>query len=235
MKSRLSMAFEDLRGKDGNVVIRKGRNGLVLTPWVTPSNPRTGAQMSVRDYFTRASKAYEALTISQATAWKNYANTITKTDPISGKQYHPTAANVFVEYAAKFLQLNPNGTIPLAPPSGDFLGDSITLLVESESPGVLKFTASGANASGVTTELLVQQVANANRRPNANNYRHAAWKAFTSGSLIQNVNVPAGYYAAGYRFVKNSTGQATEMIPLPVTTVSLSVSQGSTSNRRKAA
>lgn len=229
------MAFEDLRGKDGNVVIRKGRNGLVLTPWVTPSNPRTGAQMAVRDYFTRATKAYEGLTSSQATAWKNYAETITKTDPVSGKTYHPTAGNVFVEYAAKFLQLNPNGTIPLTPPSSDFLGDSITLLVESESPGVLQFTASGANASGVTTELLVQKIANGNRTPNKEGYKHAAWKAFTSGSLTQNVSVPAGYYAAGYRFVKNSTGQATEMIPLPVSMVSFSVTQGVPSNRRKAA
>lgn len=229
------MAFEDLRGKDGQVVIRKGRNSLILTPWVMPSNPRTTAQRTVRGYLTRASKTYESLTTTQATAWKNYANSITKTDPVSGKSYHPTAVSVFVEYATKFLQLNPSGTIPLMPPTSDFLGDSITLLVESESPGVLLFTASGANVAGVTTELLVQRIANANRTPSNGQYRHAAWKAFTSGSLTQQVSVSAGYYAAGYRFVKNSTGEATEMIPLPVTAVSLSMVEGGSSSRRKAA
>jgi len=229
------MAFEDLRGKDGSVVIRNGRNGLVLTRWVLPSNPRTQAQTAIRDYFTRATKAYESLTVAQATAWKNYAKTITRTDPVSGRHYHPTANSVFIEYAAKFLQLSPNGTIPLMPPATDFLGDSITLLVESESPGVLKFTASGANAAGVTTELLIQPLANVNRTPSASDYRHAAWKAFTSGSLTAQVNLPAGYYAAGYRFVKNSTGQATNIVTLPVTAVSLSIEQGGTATRRKAA
>ncbi len=39
MKVKLSMAFEDLRGKDGNVVISKGRTGLMLRPLSRPRNP----------------------------------------------------------------------------------------------------------------------------------------------------------------------------------------------------
>ncbi|HMS55781.1 MAG TPA: hypothetical protein PKA27_10305 [Fimbriimonadaceae bacterium] len=235
MKSRLSMAFEVLSGADGNVVARNTRNGVVLTPRVTPKNPKTLAQRNVRGYLTKAAKTFEGLDSAQNAAWNLYADTLTYTDPVSGKSYHPHAINVFVQLATKFLQLNPTGTIPVTPPASDFAGDTIVLTADSESAGTITFTANAANAAGVTTELLVQPLANQNRTPNANGYKHAGWKTFTSGSLTATVNVPVGNYAVAYRFVKNSTGQATELNTIPVVQVGFSVVQGTSKTNKKAA
>ncbi|MCW5937048.1 MAG: hypothetical protein KIT11_07070 [Fimbriimonadaceae bacterium] len=65
--------------------------------------------------------------------------------------------------------------------------------------------------------------------------------AFTGGSLSADVNVPAGYCAAGYRFVNTATGQATDMVPIGLRTVALSLELGgdqpreTTQGRKKAA
>lgn len=226
MKARLSMAFQDLRGRDGTVVIAKGRSGLKLTPWKAPTNPRTTAQTQVRSYLSRATALYKAMTQSQGNAWRAYGATQVRTNPVTLETYTLTGINAFVELTTKFLQLNPTGTIPMSPPTTKFNGDSITVTASSSAAGTITFTASGANAAGVTTELLIQPLPSLQRKPGAKAYRHAAFKAFASGSLTQNVSVPAGYYAAGYRFVKASTGEATEIVALPVTTVALSLADG---------
>ena len=233
------MAFQDLRGRDGTVVISKGRTGLKLTAWNAPTNPKSTAQSEVRSYLTRATTTYSGMTQAQGDAWRAYGAAQTRTNPISLETYTLTGINAFVELTTKFLQLSPSGTIPMTPPSVKFNGDSITVAASSGGAGVLTFTASGANAAGVTTELLIQPLKSLQRKPGANAYKHAAFKAFAAGSLTQTVNVPAGYYAAGYRFVKTATGQATDIVALPVTTIALSLADGgsveSTSSKKKAA
>ena len=67
--------------------------------------------------------------------------------------------------------------------------------------GAITFTASAANTTGVVTELLLQPLASANRRPARNAYKHARFATFTAADLEATLTVPAGYYAAAYRFV----------------------------------
>ncbi|MCW5946809.1 MAG: hypothetical protein KIT74_07230 [Fimbriimonadales bacterium] len=226
MKARLSMAFQDLRGKDGNVVIKGSRNGLVLTPYVSPRNPRTGPQRAIRGYFRQSGKTFETMTVPQVEAWEDYAQTINIVDPITGKSYHPTAINAFVQLGVKFLQLNPSGTLPLTPPTSEFVGDTIGVSVSSPSAGVIRFTGSGDNASGVTTELLLQRLPSPHWKPSPLAYRHEAWYVFTSEEPTKDVDVSPGWYAAAYRFVKNTTGQATDLIALPMQQVTLAVVEG---------
>lgn len=227
MKAKLSMAFEDLRGKDGNVVITRKRSGLTLTPHTTPRNPKTESQVSSRRAMTLASKTFESMTVAQVEAWDAYGATLVRTNPVSGKTYTSTGIAAFIELATKFLQMSPNGTIPLTPPSSDFLGDTITLTAGSETPGEIQFDASGGNAAGVTTELLVQRLPNEHRDPNPNAYKHAAFFTFVASTgQSTTIDVPAGFYAAAYRFVRTATGQATDLVYLPVQTVALSVAKG---------
>lgn len=222
MKAALSIAFEQLRGKAGTVVVTKGRTGLVVKPRKSSANPRTTAQQSVRGAFAKAAGAYKGLTTSQAAAWRNYANTLERVNDVSGETYHPTAIDVFVGLATKFLQASPTGTIPVTPPSTPFTGDSITVSA-SAGVGKITFIASGSNAAGIKTELLLQPLASANRTPNSRGYRTKAIVALSSGTP-QDVTVPAGYYAAAYRFVKTATGQATVLQPIAVVAVTLSLS-----------
>ena len=236
-KFAFSALVENASGRMGSVVWTRARNGATARTWTQVSNPRTNAQTQVRQSFAQAARTFANMTPAQAAAWNAYGQTITRTNPLNGKTYHPAGIDIFMAYATKFLQLSPSGTIPVAPPASPFVGDSISLTAESESPGVISFNASGPNSAGVTTELLIQKLPGSNRKPNPEGYQHAAFKVFTSGSLKQDVNVVAGHYAAAYRFVKNSTGQATELVTLPVMTIGLSVEVGSESrvSRKKAA
>lgn len=210
MKARLSMAFEDLRGKDGNVVIAKGRTGLALRPFKRGRNPKTSAQTSVRGNFTKAASTWKTYPSSVVSAWASFALTITKTNPITGVTYNPTAFNEYMALACKFLQINPAGTIPNSPPAGAFIGDSLTILATAPATtGVIRFTASAANAANVKTEFLVQPLKTATRTPQAKNLRSKGFFAFVAGTLTKDIPLANGAYSVAYRFVNANTGQET--------------------------
>lgn len=224
-KAELSVLLQDLRGKAGNTVFQKSRDGIIVRPRVQGTNPNTPAQKIVRAALTHAAGLFKAFNNTQYTAWQNYAQNITKHNPVNGKTYHPTAMNAYTELATKYLLVSPNGTPPSTPPSTSFVGDTISVTATAAA-GKVTFTASAANTTGITTELMLQPLASANRKPQDKGYRSKAYFTFVSGTLTKDVLVPAGYYAAGYRFVKVATGQATEMIALPVTQVTVSLAQG---------
>ncbi|HRF60476.1 MAG TPA: hypothetical protein PLH94_11270 [Fimbriimonadaceae bacterium] len=234
MKAELSMAFDNLRGKAGTVVISGSRSGLIVKPRVQPRNPRTAAQEQVRANLTTASQLFKNFTPVQLANWKTYAASITKTNPVTGKTYNPTPLAAFVGLATKFLQANPNGTVPLTPPTADFNGDKISVTATGGS-GKITFTASAPNSAGVVTELLLQPLKSRNRTPSTIGYRSKAFVVFASGSLSAIVNVPAGWYAAGYRVVNSATGQDTKLIPLTVNQVTFAVEEGGEGRTKKAA
>lgn len=224
---KLGAFAQSISGKAGNSVFRSTRSGTVVTDHVIPTNPDTAAQQDVRGYFRKATTKFATFSASVKTSWANYAKNQFTTSK-AGKRRSKTAINVYAGLGSKILQVNPTATLPEAVPATPFEGDSITLLVEAESPGTLTFTASGPNASGVTTELLIQPLVSPTRKPLKGAYRTATFFTFTSGTLTKNVTVPPGYYAAGYRFVRTATGQDSQMVQLPVTTVSLAVETGKT-------
>lgn len=174
------------------------------------------------------------MTSVQVLAWTNYANSITKKNPISGHSYHPTAINEFVALAAKFLQVNPTGTIPLAPPTAAFAGDNI-LVTATPVANAIKFTASAANAKDVTTELLVQPLASKNRVPGKDAYRSKGFFAFAAGSLTTNVSLPPGNYAVAIRFVDSVTGQEEEITPIGLQLVTFAVENSNQGGKAKKA
>lgn len=235
-KAELSVLLQALSGKAGNVVFTKSKDGTHVRPHTKGTNPNTPAQQLIRENFTKASGIYRTFNATQLQAWKNYASYLTVTDKLDGSKSKPTAFNAFMKLACKFLQVDPEGAVPTTPPSTGFNGDNVELTVTGGT-GKLTFTASGANAAGVTTEILLQPLANANRKPQAGAYRHNQFHAFTSGNLTLDVSVPVGYYAAGYRFVKVASGQASTLQTLAVQGVTLSLETGGTAtkNSKKAA
>jgi hypothetical protein len=139
-----------------------------------------------------------------------------------------------MQLAVKFLQINPSGTVPVTPPAGPFLGDTITVTAVADT-GKVTFTASGPNALGVRTELLLQRLPGRNWNPQPGGYRSRGFVNFTGGSLSSDVPASPGWYAAAYRFVSVATGQATRLAPIGVSQVTLAVAQGATGTKRKAA
>ena len=124
------------------------------------------------------------------------------------------------------------GSTPLPhPPEEERLADSECAALHSSSrrtlplqdeplgEGVLTVLASQANAAGVATEIVVQRLPNARRKPRARDWTMAAVVVFTAESLAAEVELPLGTWAVGYRFVRPESGQATAMTFLGSRTV----------------
>lgn len=203
----------ELRGSAGSAVFAQTKYGLVLRPRTQPKNPRTAAQIAARVRLTRASQSWKTLTAAQITAWKKYAATITRYHSFGGAPYSPAPHTIFIALGSKYLQVHPTGVIPANPPGFPFFGDGITLTAAGGA-GKVTFTASGANATGVVTELLMQPLANSARAPKANLYRPQAFVTFANGSLSKVVSVKPGWYAPAIRFVQTATGQEAGVLAL---------------------
>src|SRR5258706_15690238 len=154
------------------------------------------------------------MTAAQAAAWGNYASGQTKSDPRTGKSYHPTGITAFTALASKFLQVSPAGTIPLTPPTTSFAGDP-PVITATGGAAKVTFNSGSINAANVTTELLLQPLKSANRKPQPGGYRTKAFQVFVNGGLSAIVTIPAGWYVPAYRFVNILTGQDVGMVILP--------------------
>ena len=213
------LAIKGVRGRMGDAVFVREANGSYgVRSYTTPRNPRTPAQIAVRQRFVQATTAFRNLDAAHLALWEEYAAAHGHTDPDTGQVFTPNPITLFVALSTKYLQVNPTGAIPLAPPTEAFAGDTITVSATAGA-GQITFAASGANASGVETELLLQKLATPNRRPRPKEYRSADFVTFAGGTSGSTATVPTapGYYAAAYRFVKTATGQDTLPVPIPVT------------------
>ncbi|RYG22842.1 hypothetical protein EON82_15890 [bacterium] len=206
------------KGKGGTVTVRER---------VTPTNPRTAAQLAVRGAQTKSSQLWKNMTPSQIAAWTFYASNLPQVAKRSGLRKKVNPINAFCALGDKFLLVTPGGVVPMVPPTSAFTGDNLTITATAGT-GQVTFTASAANTTGTTTELLLQPLKGKNRTPLAKGYRTKTFKVFLAGSLTMNVSVPTGYYAAAYRYVNVATGQATPLVPLSVLTVALSLEDGGT-------
>ncbi len=199
-KINLAPFISSISGRMGGVVYKNTRYGTALSAYESPSNPNTAAQRAVRNSFTKATQAWRNLTPAQAGAWNTWASTYGNSNW--------SGFNWFVSFTSKWYAVNGfNGHAPVNPPSNWFNGDSINVKATA-SNGKITWTASGSNASGVTTALVYQRVSGPNSTPNWNNFKTAKYNSFSNGSFTTTFNVAPGYYAVGYYFVNTKTGQA---------------------------
>ncbi|MCW5935755.1 MAG: hypothetical protein KIT11_00415 [Fimbriimonadaceae bacterium] len=235
-KIAYSALVEEVRGKIGTIVFSAAEVGPTVRIKASVKNPKTNGQRAIRSYLSKAAKTFENMTSQQAAAWNAFGKTQQRSNPVTGESYTLSGISAFVELAVKFLQIAPNGSLPLAPPTTDFTGDTITVSATAGT-GQITFTGSGPNSLGVTTEFLIQRLPSRNRRPNPEGYASAGFKVLATNNLDFVATVPAGFYAVGYRFVRTGTGQATDIVTLPLQTVALSVEDSGQvpSTKKKAA
>ena len=218
-KAKLGVLFEELHGKVGNVVVEMIDGEANVRPLPKKNDPKTPLQLTARRNFSSASKLFKnTLTIEQQAAWRAYA----KANPVlnidSGKRRALNPVAMLNSLTSKFLQINPGGTPPVNPPAFGFGGDPLTLSVSTDD-GAITFTASAANSAGVKTEILLQKVPTFGSPAYGKEYRSKEFVAFAVGSLSTTLFIPGDYYAAAYRFVKVSTGQMTDLVPLGTYTI----------------
>ena len=231
-RAALSVLLEGLRGKAGNVTFVKSREGTLVKPRVSPTNPQTKNQMAVRTALTQAAQAWTTLSADQVQAWNAYAALRPHLDNATNKITKSTGFNIFVKLTSKFFAVADTAsgaTFQTDPPTSTFVGDAITVSATSVAPGVIKFQASGENSEDVTTELLLQRLPNANRKPSKQGYRVETYATFEGTPPVVTVDASAGYYVAAYRFVNTVTGQMTNLVYLPVFSVALSMAKAPSS------
>ena len=77
---KFGMMMTDARGKLGGQVFSKNRSGAYVRTKVTPSNPRSMAQMSSRSILGSLSVMWNSLTLEKVSAWNAATADWQKTD-----------------------------------------------------------------------------------------------------------------------------------------------------------
>jgi len=95
----------DARGKLGGIVLSKNKSGAYVRTKVTPSNPRTAPQQTVRANFGGLAQLWsEALTDSQRSGWVAFAQTYPRRN-IFGNALVLNGLNTLVAYNMVLLQM----------------------------------------------------------------------------------------------------------------------------------
>lgn len=85
----------DGRGKINGTVLSKNRGGAYARVKVTPSNPRSAAQMFVRSNLAFLAQKWKTLTQENRDAWSGAVSNYTRTD-VFGDVKTPTGYNLFM-------------------------------------------------------------------------------------------------------------------------------------------
>ena len=80
MKIKFGALVVDGRGKIGGHVASRNKAGAYLRTKVTPLNPATGDQMTVRNNFTANAQGWKGLTVAQRKDWGTSVQNFTDTD-----------------------------------------------------------------------------------------------------------------------------------------------------------
>lgn len=119
-KVKFTAFMADVRGKLNGTVFSKNRGGAYTRTKVTPSNPQTVAQTTVRQRLASLSASFRALTAAQILAWNNSVNDFLGTN-VFGDTVKPTGLQLFVKLNANLLSIglpvidNPPAPTALSP------------------------------------------------------------------------------------------------------------------------
>jgi hypothetical protein len=137
-KIKFGMMMTDARGKLGGQVFSKNRSGAYVRTKVTPSNPRSMAQMESRSILGALSIGWNALSLAAISAWNAATPDWQKTD-IFGDLKKPTGKNLYTALNKNLLQ---SGQAAVTTPPAKMLIPEITAteVVIDESSTAITFT-----------------------------------------------------------------------------------------------
>jgi hypothetical protein len=200
------MALQDLAGRIGDdQVLVRTRAGLAVRRMPRYRYPVSAGLRAASERLKAVTAVWRELSLAEVEAWRAWAATQPRRDPVTAKVYTPSAKNAFVGLGVKVLQVDPEAPVPTFPPAAPYDGDGVRAAA-SPAPGGVVFTADRPNGPGSVTELLVQRLANARRSPTSR-YASAGFVRFTPGGLSAFLPLAPGVYALAVRSVLAATGQ----------------------------
>jgi hypothetical protein len=135
-------------GKRGLTVSQGGRNGQISRALVIPTNPRTDAQLRVRNFLGNVASKWSTLTQEQRDAWTNEAKQhqskarLGQSGPLTGFQLYAKIN------CALLIVGGDEVTVPPAAPSFDLLPVSGLSITNAAGVITLKLTTTGTPADG---------------------------------------------------------------------------------------
>lgn len=211
MKMKFGALVVDGRGKIGGQVASKNRAGAYLRTKVTPVNPQTSAQSTVRNRLSGISSSWRSLTAAQRLAWNSAVSDYAKTD-IFGDLRNPTGFNLYQRLNNNLLTC---GESAITSPPAVVAVDAFTSLSLAAEDGTVAEDVALTFAPAVAADHLVKVYATPPL---------SAGKAFVKSEyrlieiLANSASSPADI-TASYIAVHGSTGEVGQKIFVKVVQV----------------
>jgi len=167
-KIKLSAIVSEMRGKLNGSVFAKNRGGAYVRTKVTPVNPSTAAQTTVRAALTSFSQAWRNLTQAQRDAWNGAVSNFTGTD-IFGDIKTPSGINLYNKLNLNLANISePSLLVPPTPGTVGYLSDLVLSIADGANTMTLAATLNDLTAGQKivveATEQLSAGIENANSK-----------------------------------------------------------------------
>lgn len=130
------MMMVDARGKLGGQVFSKSRQGSTIRTKVTPANPQSSRQGSVRSIFSSLSKGWNTITEEQRESW-NSASQIFKRTNVFGDQVALSGKNLFISINTNLATIGVS-PVDIAPSTTDVASiTDFSVNVDTSAPEII--------------------------------------------------------------------------------------------------
>lgn len=139
-KVKFTAVVADMRGKLAGTVFSKNRGGAYVRTKVTPVNPQTSFQASVRARLTQLSQDFRSLTAAQIAAWNSAVQSFSSTD-VFGDIKNPSGINLYTKLNLNLLNAG-QSVISTPPLPGAVDGVPVSGITVDSSPSTLDIASS---------------------------------------------------------------------------------------------
>jgi hypothetical protein len=192
-KINFGPVVNDARGKVNGVVMSKNRSGAYVRTKVTPTNPRTAAQVAVRSNLSIFSQMWSGtLTAAQRAAWVAFANTY-PINNIFGNSIKLNGLNMVVRINGTLAQI---GVPAISTPPGSPATTPIPMgPIVTWSPATLSVTQqANPPTAGTVFYVFATPSLPAGRNPTPSDYRFISSPAPLVAGTPGPVDFYTGYY-----------------------------------------
>lgn len=157
-----------------------------------------------------AAMLWRNLTEEEMQSWRHYASFYRRYRPTKRRVMGPNARNLFIQATLARWELDTDLPAPVSAPSLPFPRETalIALRLKGSEDANVRITATAPTQPQVMVQLLIQELANINRRPKGDRFRPIAYVRFPEERLSVDVTLPDNVYAIAFRIIDEATLQA---------------------------
>lgn len=187
MKLKFGAIVTDGRGKVGGHVLSKNRAGAYLRTKVTPVNPSTTFQATVRNRLVTNAQAWKGLTQGQRNAWNASVALFAKTD-IFGDKKNPSGFNLYCSLNNNLSMIGAS-SIAVPPINTSVLTTNFVTLTAAKGTPALTLTMSAVVPAGTNFVVRATVGSSAGKNFFKSEFRNISVVA-PAGTAVQSLLTP---------------------------------------------